>query len=51
VGDLQVVAPQYGRDDCTELNNWCDEADVNESGSVNLWDLILVAVRVGTSYW
>ena len=38
--DLAVAASNWGRTDCAAGNNWCDGADFNMDGKVNLIDFI-----------
>lgn len=37
--DYSIFSEQWGRDDCTALNHWCDRADMNEQDGVNIADL------------
>ena len=40
--DLAVVTGYWGRTDCTDVNNWCDGADLNMDGKVDLIDFVFL---------
>ena len=39
--DLAVVSANFGRSDCSELNNWCSGADMNKDGKVSIGDIVI----------
>ena len=41
--DLAVVSANFGRSDCSELNNWCSGADMNRDGNVSIGDVVILA--------
>jgi Leucine-rich repeat (LRR) protein len=44
LADLNVVTGNWGRTDCTAVNNWCDGADFNMDGKVDLIDYVNLAM-------
>jgi hypothetical protein len=49
--DFGAFANQWGRDDCSELNNWCEGADFEPTnGSVD-WDDLAFLADVWLTGW
>ncbi len=44
--DFSILAGKWSLDNCTDINSWCDKADVNHSGTVDSTDLSIFAL-----YW
>jgi len=45
--DQELLNVQFGRVDCSALNNWCSGADLNQDGSVNSGDLAIFGQNTG----
>jgi len=43
--DLAVVSANFGRSDCSELNNWCSGADMNRDGVVGGGDVDMISAN------
>ena len=43
--DLAVVSENFGRNDCSELNNWCSGADMNRDGVVGSGDVDMISAN------
>jgi hypothetical protein len=41
--DVSVFAAEFGRNDCSEVNNYCNGADFDKNASVNIADLIILS--------
>jgi uncharacterized repeat protein (TIGR01451 family) len=41
--DFSVLANKWMLADCSDLNNWCDKADIDHSGNVGIDDLLIMA--------
>jgi hypothetical protein len=43
--EYAVIAMSWMRDNCSELNHWCEAADLNKDGFVDYFDLGTFAVH------